>query len=724
MWRGGRSCIPFGLLYGAGYLLLGEKNKKALRILYLAGLIVLCIGMMRGRTAFASYRSGEEAPLDTTGMVIQLRTTEYGVSAVMKSVDDQRILVRMEEHDIREGDFIRVVGTGTVPQPSANPGNFNTLIYDGARGIRWEMTPDRINVISRGHRPYVYRYLFLSRMRNVLNSLLPQEQEGAIMAILTGDRSEMDKGMTEAFQDCGIAHIIAVSGLHIQVLCMLLEGCLTKVFARRKALIMSTAAIWAYCFMTGGAVSTLRAALMLSIRLGAVLCGRKEDPLNSLGISTIVILVWRPLYLFDSAFQLSFMSTISLFAARRPWLRLYWIPKKLRQSLAASLAVVTWTMPVTLSHFHQISLYAVLLNLIVIPLMSIVIMMSIAAVLVSFISSGIARFLVGCVYYVLVFYRSSCDFLLQWSGGILRIGAMPGLAIVVFYLLYLLWILPNAWEGKCLKYLPAAKMICLAMLILVMMHQHFKTQVLFLSVGQGDCALIRSRGRAYLIDAGPGYDRAIKPCLTYYGIRTIDGIFLTHMDQDHSEGVQRMLTDRDFRVRNLYLPNQKIHDFRELLIETDAKVHDLEAGRTLYLSGIEMLVLSPKADLSYTDENSASLCLQARMKHGTIDFMGDADQAAEEKILASGAPVRCDILKAGHHGSRTSSSEVFLEAAAPQAAFISCKKNNSYGHPHQEVIDRMQALGIHPVISYEGGCLIMDGRIYAYQEAFRKRWMQ
>ncbi len=681
-------------------------------------IVSFILGILRGRFAFAPYRTQEDLPLDVVGIVQTVRSSQSGLSFVMQT-KDARIRVWTDVQDVREGDQVRVCGMGEVPQPPANPGGFDTLIYDGARGVKWELKAEEIEILSRGHRPYVFRYLFLSRIRSTLESLLPKEQEGAILAILAGDRSDMDAGMTEAFQDCGIAHIIAVSGLHVQVLCTMLEWCLGKIMARKKALAVTGGCVWGYCFLTGGAVSTIRAAMMLTLRFGAVLCGRKEDPLNSLGLSALCVLLWRPLYLFDAAFQLSFMATLALFVARRPWLRCYRIPMKLRRSLATALAVVTWSAPVTLLHFHQISLYAVLLNLLVVPLMSIVILASLGAVLLSHFSADLARFLVGCVYYVLVFYREGCGLMLRWRGGILRLGAMPGSAVLLYYTLYILWIIPI--RVRKIRFLHIG---CFVLFCVILCLHHLQTQALFLSIGQGDCMLLRSRGRAYIIDAGPGYDRCLKPCLEYYGIRQIDGVFVTHMDKDHSEGVLRLLTDPDFNVQALYLPDHPVHDFHELLWVSSAEVHWLSKGEQLHLSGIDIRVLSPDPSETYIDENSGSLCLQARTKHGTICCMGDADQDTEQRILTAGLDVRCTVLKVGHHGSRTSSSEAFLTAAAPQAAWISCKKNNSYGHPHQEVLKRLRACGIQPVISYETGCLIMDEDLYTYQEAFRKRWMQ
>lgn len=724
MWQGGVLWFPLVLCLCGGFLCIFGVKERAARILLFLMICSLCLGGIRGRQAFRPFRVICDERTSVEGTVLQVQPGEDRVSFIFRTQQGVRIRAASTEAVVQEGDRVRLTGRLQGLAPPENPGGFNLLVYDGARGIRQEMQVDTCTVLSEGHFPYYLRCLFLSRVRTTLARLLPQEQAGAILAILTGDRSSMDKDMTSVFQDCGIAHIIAVSGLHIQVLCDFLEKILQRFCARRKALFLTACIVWFYCFLTGGQVSTWRAALMLTIRIGAVFAGRKEDALNSLGFSALVILVVRPLYIFDAAFQLSYMASLALIIAQRPWLRCYRIPKGIRRRCAASLAVVTWCAPVTLQHFHQVSLHAVLLNLVVVPLMSVVITASLLSVLLSVVSAGAARFLMGCVYYVLVFYRESCILLLKLPGGILKTGALPWPAVICFYAGYGIWIGMHGVSSQAQKRKKRWATACMFILCLSILQYRMQTQVLFLSVGQGDCALIKARGRAYLVDAGPGYDRVLKPCLTYYGIQRISGIFLTHKDQDHSEGVQRLLTDPDFTVQELYLPEHPVHDFHEITMENAEHMQNLTAGDHLEMAGLKIRVLSPDPQAEYADQNSASLCLQVGTKHGTICFMGDADQAAEEMILASGRNVQCDVLKVGHHGSRTSSSEAFLMAAEPGAAWISCKKDNSYGHPHPEVLARLSACGVRPVISYESGCLVMDRALYTYQEAYRKRWMQ
>ncbi|MBR2263198.1 MAG: ComEC/Rec2 family competence protein, partial [Firmicutes bacterium] len=232
MWYGSRWSIPIGLVLFLSGLLPRKKEERIL--LYLA-FACFILGVARGRSAFAPYRDQKEVPMDVIGIVQTVRSTESGLSFVMQA-DGFKIRVRTDMPDIHEGDRVKVSGTGTVPQMPADPGGFDQMVYDGARGVRYEMTAQKVRIVSRGHWPDVFRHRFLSSARSSLESLLPKEQEGAILAILAGDRSDMDAGMTEAFQDCGIAHIIAVSGLHVQVLCSMLEWCLCKVMARKKAL--------------------------------------------------------------------------------------------------------------------------------------------------------------------------------------------------------------------------------------------------------------------------------------------------------------------------------------------------------------------------------------------------------------------------------------------------------------------------------------------------------
>ncbi len=716
--------LPAAALFLAVLLIMIYHHKNdSWKILGVVAFFFL-LGSLQSQFVFRPQRKDpQEEPIVIEGTVESRIGSGHTGEFICRLKGKTTCLV-IETESLTEGDRIRAFGfLRPLPLPQ-NPGEWNQLIYYKARGVEYRFIPQ--NVQKRG------TSVLLSLKRKLkeglthhLSELMPSEQMGVVLAILSGDRSSMDPDMKKAFQDAGIAHIIAISGLHIQIVAEMLEVLLKKVCRKRTALTCSMILIWFYCFLTGGAVSTLRAALNLTIRLIAVLIGRKDEKINTLAVSALILLILRPVRILDAGFQLSFMACLALYIGVLPWMRVFWIPRPVRKVIAPSFAAFSFTLPVVLFHFFSFCPYTVLLNLIVIPLMSIVIIMSFLAVGLSFLFEPAAKFLIGSVYYVLVFYQKLCEGVAKLPCASVTCGRPAIVFILAFYLFFGCWIvcsLSRDVQRKKKRLAKAGMLTAFLVCFLSVIQSAFHAESVLFSVGQGDCAVVRQNGKTFILDAGPGYDRVLKPYLQCRGIHTIDGIFLSHMDKDHSEGVMRLLEDPDFTVRCLYLPDNACHDFSAL--PSDHKKVLLSAGDSVRSGQLRFACCSPVKEFPYQDENSGSLCLHLVTKNGTIYMSGDSDIPAEQILLQRGEEWKSDVLKVGHHGSRTSTSEQLLEAVSPKFAFISCGAGNSYGHPHREVLDRLKEQNIQAWVSFETGALMMiDGRVISYREEYIKRWM-
>lgn len=223
----------------------------------------------------------------------------------------------------------------------------------------------------------------------------------------------------------------------------------------------------------------------------------------------------------------------------------------------------------------------------------------------------------------------------------------------------------------------------------------YELEIIFFDVGQGDAALIRCPDGYALIDAGPDTaEEELIYALKARGVKKISLFFLSHSDSDHAGGADRII--REFDVSCVYVPDRsaKLDSVKDAARERDCDIVQCAQGDVFIIGEAEFRIMSPIPPLS-GNENSDSLVIRMNYKNASALFMGDADVAAEEKMISYyGELPRCDLVKLGHHGAQTSSSEAFIEAISPQYALISCGRGNSYGHPHAKVLTRLKRAGV------------------------------
>lgn len=607
--------------------------------------------------------------------------------------------------------------------------------------------------------------------RETLEETLPEKDAGLFLALLVGDRSGLPEGIRELYQSQGIAHLLAISGLHLGIIGMGLYRILRRLgLGTGGAGILAGLLIICYGILTGAQGSALRAVLMLLVRFLSLRLGRSYDLLSALSLSAILLAAVHPYIILQSGFQLSFGAVcgIGLLSealirggerlrenAGRPLPDLRRISDRGRlhrlwRGLTLSLSIQLFTLPVVLYHFYCFPLYGILLNFIVIPMMGLVIGSGLLALGTGLLAKGFgspvplllaARGAAGLGHYILELYEGLCRFTEKLPYSSIVIGR-PELQECFFYYIVMIflffWLFGEAFLGKWRRGLwgrltpgpGAGKRLGLFFLLLssaaVLLFGKpgpERLQITAVDVGQGDGFLIRLGDCTLLLDCGSSSQRelgryTLEPLLLSRGIRSIDAAFVSHSDLDHTSGLLYLLEDQDrIPVRSLYLPKAALEDesYRPLkeAFGDPAGIRYLSEGDCLFMKGELRLSCLYEGRAPYPEPNSHSPFLLLEYGDFRMAFTGDMTKGDEEllakKLRQRGElPEAVTVYKAAHHGSRTSSSDAVLKLFSPEYALISYGLGNSYGHPHREVRERFLRYGTELLETGERGQITLE----------------
>lgn len=621
-----------------------------------------------------------------------LYVTSTVVVVSTKQFSNHTIRIKLEkEYPLSIGNRVQVTGFLYEMPKATNPGQFDLAQYYRLQGLTGFLEGEHLTVIS-GKKQVIRDFLWRLRERckEILVTMAPANA-GVLSAMLLGDKSLLEEEIKEQYRLTGILHILAVSGTHLAVISGMLYQILMKIgFGRRGAGSFVLVLMIFYGVFTGGSISVIRSVVMFGLSVGAEILGRTYDMLSAMSLSAVFLLVEHPGYLYDSGFLLSFGAVLGL-ALFMPVLGEKW------KALKGGIAVLLIQLPILQYYYFEIPICSLLTNLIVMPLVPIVL------------GCGMLGLAAGAVF--------------QELGEIILIPAQ--LVLDLYELLGVIaermpgtmWITgqPEVWQIICYGCL----LICGALL-----HHRIKTggfavfavaailllsfrmptgfRLTMLDVGQGDGLVLDvPSGNHYLIDGGStsvgevGKYRIV-PYLKSQGITHLEGIFVTHGDEDHINGLSEVFDT--ISVKYLFLPEwmgEKEDQFlQKRAEEEECKIIYLRKGDRIQDGEVSIDVLHPDSDTEayLEDENSGSLTLYVVYQEFSALLTGDLGGDAEAKVAVQ--EIDCQLLKIGHHGSDTSTSEELLHAASPDIALISCGENNRYGHPAPQVVERLEDAGV------------------------------
>ena len=659
---------------------------------------------------------------------------------------------------VRMGSYVIMSGSLDYYDSATNPGEFDTYKFYKNRGYLYRIKNGKLCASGEEY-SFIKQRMYEIKLicAGCLDENLGEEDASILKAMLLGMKGDLDSSIKDVFQKNGIGHILAISGLHISFLCMGIYNLLRRLrLPIPICVLISGIFLFLYVAMVGDSASAVRAAVMFMTFLVAKLLHRAYDLMSAMSLASILILCGNPGYLFDASYQLSFLAVCAVGGFYKAFEDNIFDMKKVKkrvmrkvagrlnpvlisllkgmltlgQNALVSAFVFVVTMPSILWFYYEIPFYSVLLNLLVIPLMSVLLVMGIAVILLTLTVKELAFIPAFFAKLILWIYKSTCVILENSAVGRRNLGRPDMWKIILFYIILL--VVCNYSKKLKIPIFITGVTICF---LLMSVRFHTGLELYVLDVGQGDGIItVNEKGRVYMFDGGSSSvssvgDRRIIPALKCIGTSEIEGIFLSHPDEDHINGIRELLTlgrEECIHVKRIYvgsgfLSNGDFEDIQELVEAQGGEICPISAGFTLGDGNMSVECLYPYEDTDISDANDASLVLD--LDYGDFSFweMGDLEKGGEKLMLDNmeGTPSAAglSLLKVGHHGSYTSTSEELLKLIKPDMAVISVGVNNRYGHPHAETLEILKEKSIPYLRTDEKGCLhfkVGGGKVKIY----------
>jgi competence protein ComEC len=669
-----------------------------------------------------------------------------------------------------------------------NPGNFNLRQYYAIKGIRAglyaegvRITDPKTNIIKDA------LYRFRCSWKKALYDNLGNDKAAVISAILLGDKTGLDADIKDLYRENGIGHILAISGLHLSFLGLSLYEILRRssgsfLFAGIGAGIVMAL----YMLMVGVSASIMRAFIMLLFRVGAGIAGRHYDAPTALSFSAVISLIINPLCIYEAAFWLSYgliaaiLTLIMIESKLKPKKKIEnrskyekikgKIVQGLIKSLIFGLGLQILTIPLMAYFFYEFPLYAPLLNLWVIPLLSVLILASVAGSLISVLIPFLGSKILFISGIIVGLYDKGCEIAGTLPAHRIVTGK-PSLALILIYYIIIaaslrIVIFCNE-RGKIrgdlmrhahnrIRFSKESKhfgkkviamvvpfvvtlSFCISVLVIAQSAKYRlekPLEITMLDVGQGECIFAETKtGVKLMFDCGSTSIKKVgryrvEPFLRYKGISKIDYVFVSHGDYDHINAIEEALSNPTSfcKIKNLVLPDMShwdahLYELAKMADSQKVKVLTMKAGDEMIFEELKLKCLYP--DIGSGSGNDFSLTLALSFGDFDMLFTGDNGFFAEENILQSISEynntknektnntdtekkeLQWEVLKIAHHGSKNATSSEFLSEINPAVSIISAGKNNRYNHPNPDTIKRLGEVGSDIFVTAINGAIII-----------------
>lgn len=681
------------------------------RIKWVKRAALLLLGLGLGFGWFEAYSALYLAPaalLDGETVEVVAQCSDYGYATDYGTAVDAMVYLEGKSYRVRlyfnaetefsPGDYIK----GTFRFRVTTPGGAEDMTYHQGKGIFLLGYQTGDAQLAQGERlPW---YLYPARLRQqlitLIDELFPADTAAFAKALLLGERSGIDYETNTAFKVTGIMHIIAVSGLHVSILFGLIH---TLGFRKRiPTALLGIPALVLFAAVAGFSPSVTRACIMQILMMLAMLFDREYDAPTELAFSALVMLIANPLVITSVSFQLSVgcMAGIFLFHQRiNGWMtgklgcekkdRFVKLKRWFAGSVSVTLSAMSLATPLVAYHFGAVSLVGVLTNLLTLWAVNIIFYGIILICACGALVPAVGTFLASAVSWLIRYVLVTAKVLGKFPLAAVYTRSVYIVIWLVFVYVLLAVFLFSKKRRPGILLCSGVIGLCLALAASWIEPMTDKCRMTMLDVGQGQCIILQSEGKAYLVDCGGSFDEdaadLAAETLMSQGIFRLDGIILTHYDRDHAGGMPYLLTRMPTDALFMPAAEDEAGVGEQLDSLTDGTAVYVSENLVISYGDTELTIFGPAVTNS---DNESSLAVLFRAENCDILITGDRSGFGERMLLRQMDLPRLEILVAGHHGAKSSTCEELLEATRPAIVAISVGENY-YGHPSDELLERL-----------------------------------
>lgn len=715
-------------------------NKKTLILILFLSLISNSIVLYNNNKYEEVYKTQGE--IKFTGVIISSKIEKDYYNVFIVKSKNKRFYINVDkkkEYDY--GDKILIKGEYLRPEKQRNYKGFDYSKYLKSKNIYGIIKVKDVELLEKSKCFYLVKGINKLRIiiKNKIDKNWNEESKSLLIGMILGDTDDIDKETIEDFRNSNISHILAISGMHISYIIIGVNIVTKRIFGYRKSNYFSILIIVFYLLMVGICPSISRASIMAIITILSKLLYRKSDTLSNISLSALILLVYNPYIIFDLGFQFSYLGTlgITLFSKNifnmlksiKNKRKKSILNNKLGKAISVVLSAQILLFPISILNNGTIGIYIIFINLLASMIIAPILILGIIYIIFLFFNIGISNF-ISFILRILIQMLLFISNISKLPMGKFYISS-PSLLEILIYFLFIFFIqirfliykeaIPQNQTIKRIRNIVALikykllikkKIIKFLLVIVIIICCIYKNipknlNINFVDVGQGDCTfIVTPKNKTILIDGGgqinSNYDvgkSILLPYILNRGYNQIDYIIISHFDYDHIGGILTIM--EELKVGKVIICKQaeiseNYQKFIEIVKNKGINVVLVNKSDQIKIEnniGINIIWPNSKNLINENPLNNNSIVCKLVYKEFSMLFTGDIEEIAEQQILEEYknnlSILNSTILKVGHHGSKSSSSKKFIEAVSPKIALIGVGKNNKFGHPNEEVLERI-----------------------------------